>query len=822
MYEMILMRYDSRRGEGVVLCPNCRRISRQALERVYGALTRHGDLSQEHLCPICGARYVSFSSRERRNWGGALEDYEKNPDAYERDVRMDYVIQHPTAAGVQNARRQEEMDRRERMAEKPLRQNPATAPGQQEPLQTAAEHADEELSRRIEAWKRELLDTGRRNRMINFRETRSQTLKILFPDAGELFNRMAFSAKPLTFQKPAGRRREPQTDAVINPTEPQPVSLDDQIGDIRTEGTMTEREKTLRNLREKTRIAQEEQGIHMLYLCFGFVRWRENDRENTPYLRSPLLMMPVTLGLKSLNAPFTLTRNDAEIEVNPTLDDLFRTQFHLSLPKFELKNRSSFESYMREMEQLMEARGWKLERDVYLGLLSFLKISMYHDLEDHREQILRHPVLRALSGDRQALGALGEEALQYDFDAVRPGDWYEVVDADSSQEEAILLSRLGVSFVMQGPPGTGKSQTITNIIAQALAEGKKVLFVSEKAAALEVVRRRMAEVHLDDFVLSLHSYKANRREILESIGANLRLEAEYTDPSERLDLSDLSDLFEERAFLSKYAHELHRPLEPLGESLYTALGKESKLRDAAPVSFRLDPPMQPEQVSREQLLAWDDDLNALEKALRALGGSPAASPWHGTKLRSAAQTAREEMLRATEGLGGALTALSDRVKAFGGEYALAFPEDWDGICSWIEPLEEAAGLPRFPAAWLDAATRHVLLLAARTEDEVQKGFRRALREIGPVFQNTVVDAPVHAWLTRADRIRDTYAHMGWEADELTLALEKLEAVKALATKLRYLWILFHREAPCCESIGLPQKAGSALLHRGADPCHTNN
>ena len=156
-----------------------------------------------------------------------------------------------------------------------------------------------------------------------------------------------------------------------------------------------------------------------------------------------------------------------------------------------------------------------------------------------------------MAGDRNAIGDIPLAAQNYDFDKADPKDWHEVVNSDSSQEEAILLSKMGVSFVMQGPPGTGKSQTITNIIAEALADGKKVLFVSEKAAALKVVLKRLTEVGLADFCLSLHNYKANKKEIIDSIGANLSLQPEYIGDSV---LRELTELFHDRQYLDNYAH----------------------------------------------------------------------------------------------------------------------------------------------------------------------------------------------------------------------------------------------------------------------------
>ena len=503
---------------------------------------------------------------------------------------------------------------------------------------------NENLERKIEYWKKELLDTGKRNRMINYRDTRRSTLRILDPEAADLFNRLAFSEKPLTFQKPINKDTDLRTYSMIALMETLSYTLNVQVGDIRTDGTIIEREKTLKNFRSKAKLAMEEQGTNILYLCFGFIYWREQDRPNSPWIKAPLLLMPVSLGLKSLNAPYTLSRFDDEIEVNPTLDYYFNTEYHIDLPAFSLKDRQSFDKYMTEIEELVDKRGWKVAREVSLGLLSFLKISMYHDLNEHAELMIRHPVIRAMAGDRIAIGDLPEEAENFDFDNVKPNEWHEVIDADSSQEEAILLSKLGVSFVMQGPPGTGKSQTITNIIAEALADGKKVLFVSEKAAALQVVLKRLKEVGLDDFCLSLHNYRANKKEIVNSIGANLNLEKEYIDSSA---LNELTELFDDRDFLNAYAEELHQTDPALKQSVYMVFGKILKLKNADAVEFSIE---KPEEVSQEKLASFLYSVSAFEKALRNIGGRLSDNPWFGTKAVSSGQVYKEQLLKDTEGL----------------------------------------------------------------------------------------------------------------------------------------------------------------------------
>ena len=511
-----------------------------------------------------------------------------------------------------------------------------------------AKGPDAELERKIELWKQELLDTGKRNKMINFRETKRSTLQILEPEMTELFNRLAFSGRPLTFQKPVSKDTDFRTYAMIALMETLSYPLDVLVGDIKTAGTVIEREKTLKNLRAKAKLAQEEQGTNILYVCFGFICWREQNRESSPWLKAPLLMMPVTLGRKSFSSPYTLNHNEDEIEVNPTLSYLFNALYHIELPPFDLKNRKSIEEYLARVEKMADRHGWRIVHEVSLGLFSFLKISMYHDLNDNQERILRHPVLRAMAGDREALADLPAGADQVDFDALRPENGFEIVDSDSSQKEAILLSKRGASFVMQGPPGTGKSQTITNIIAEALADGKKVLFVSEKAAALEVVLRRLSEAGLDDFCLSLHDYKANKKEIIDRIGANLNLEEEYTD---RSDLSELAELFYDRAFLNEYADELHKPIEPLGQSVYSVFGRLANLPKVPWLNVSVE---QPEEITKEQFTVLLTCVAAFEKTLRDMGGRLSENPWFRTKAVSSGQDYKMELQRETEGLSGAL------------------------------------------------------------------------------------------------------------------------------------------------------------------------
>lgn len=573
------------------------------------------------------------------------------------------------------------------------------------------------LDRRIDRWKKELLDTGKRNRMIHYRETKRTTLRILEPGDKELFNQLAVSEKTLSFQRPISKDSDFRTYSMLALLETLSYSLPVHVGDIRAEGTVMEREKTLKNLRSRTKLAQEEQGTNILYLSFGFILWKQSSRESAQWLKSPLLMMPVQLGLKSLNAPYTLSKYDDEIEVNPTLDYLFNQDYGIDLPAFELKNRDSYEDYLEQIEEIIDKKGWKLVREVSLGLLSFLKISMYHDLNNHREQMLKSPVIQAIAGNRHAVGDIPAAAMHFKFDETDPSEWHEVVDADSSQEEAILLSRLGVSFVMQGPPGTGKSQTITNIIAEALADGRKVLFVSEKSAALQVVLKRLTEAGLSDFCLSLHNYKANKKEIIDNIGANLRLDQEYPDSSAP---GELAELFHDRKYLDAYADDLHRAIEPLGESVYGAFGKLSDLSEASALEFELD---NPTQISGEEYSSLLYAVEAFEQALHNLGGKLSDNPWAETTAAFSGQTFQTEMTNATDGLSGQLKDIESSVSSLNGEFGTAIGHTWEEAAQGARSMQGVLDLPLFPYTWRDREKREFLRKKALREEQIDKDER---------------------------------------------------------------------------------------------------
>jgi len=169
---------------------------------------------------------------------------------------------------------------------------------------------------------------------------------------------------------------------------------------------------------------------------------------------------------------------------------------------------------------------------------------------------------------------------------VAPDSAFQVLDADSSQQEAIEAAKAGLSFVLQGPPGTGKSQTIANIIAEFLAKGRRVLFVSQKIAALEVVQRRLEQVGLGEFCLQIHSHRRDKREVVSELGHSLQTPTPSPPPQPQLQQT-LQELRTTRDKLNDYVRALHKPRFKLGISVYHAYGQMSRLAEVPQLRFVL-------------------------------------------------------------------------------------------------------------------------------------------------------------------------------------------------------------------------------------------
>jgi hypothetical protein len=388
------------------------------------------------------------------------------------------------------------------------------------------------LSGLLDDVRRRLVETGTRNRLIHVNRSakRANVLDIVEERSADVFDLLRTQGKTMRFQ-PRDEEEE-RTEA-----EPLLLALADE------EGEPEDREARYRDLLLETRLgpealqrrllrlfsdartAEEEQGVNILYLAMGFLRWYESDSSDV-MRESPLILVPVELVRDDRRASFNLRVRDTEIVTNLPLQERLRADFVFELPELIDDDLFSPDGYFEELTDRIGGRPrWSIDRDgMQLGFFSFSKLLMMRDLEpEHwpKGAFEEHPVLGGLldGGFERSSPLFGpQERLD---PRLEPGDLLHVVPADASQTRVIEEVRAGRNLVVQGPPGTGKSQTIANIIAAAAHDGKKVLFVAEKMAALSVVHDRLQKVGLGDLCLEIHSRAANKRAFLGELARTL-------------------------------------------------------------------------------------------------------------------------------------------------------------------------------------------------------------------------------------------------------------------------------------------------------------
>lgn len=538
----------------------------------------------------------------------------------------------------------------------------------------------ENLDFKIEQWKNLLLDLGKSNRLINFRTTKKSNIEIKLPKLNELYSAIVKEEKLLKFDYSINSIN--QKSSIIN-------------GDLKTNRSLNEKNNILKSLRSKAKLSIEEQGINTLYLAFGMLKWidRENIKE---VIHSPLILVPVKLTLPSINHPYEISLHDDEIVLNPSLAYKIESDFGIKLPEFN-EHDDEIIVFLDKIKSIIQIHNWEIVEEVQLTLLSFLKINMYKDLDRNKERIINHPVIKAIAGDYKEISQVPAELNNYNHDKnTSPLDTYQVLDADASQQDAILLSKKGYSFVLQGPPGTGKSQTIANIISEGIADRKKILFVSEKMAALEVVKKRLSEADLDDFCLTLHSHRANKREVLKELDRILKLTVENIRDDILYDLSDLDKKIKE---LNEYQEQLHTKVMPLDVTIYEINGKLAKLEGIKDVVFTID---NVENIDADKLNSYKYLINQYSKAVGKNNNDIISNPWSSSNIKTLTYDLRNKIEITIKSLLPKLRKFIDLYEKTVDFTGAKFNYSINNLQVLYDVLNFCIELPPIPIHWLEA------------------------------------------------------------------------------------------------------------------------
>ncbi|WP_373069395.1 DUF4011 domain-containing protein, partial [Gemmatimonas sp.] len=420
----------------------------------------------------------------------------------------------------------------------------------------------------LRLWAEELVDLTRRNRLLYFKHTRTTSLE--FAQDGEVVEQ-GLSGVGWGFFLPKAPPDNP--DEIYEPDRPSGGEL---VVKMTPERYDKQIERGLAGLAKRAQAEFLDAGIWVLYLGLGQLRWVDADDKEAV---SPLLLIPVQLAREDASRRWRLTLSEnGESAINPALAVKLESDFGIELPTIDDLDDDGLDAVLAATRRAVKGTGWSVDTTAVMTSFTFQKEVIYRDLRQNEALIADHDLVKLL-----AEGPTSNVALELDF-APEPEDGLDerhppedlicVMDADASQRQCILAARSGRSFVMDGPPGTGKSQTITNIIAELMADGKTVLFVSEKAAALEVVQRRLANLKLDPFVLALHSRTATRKAVVQELGAALR---ERPHSRSTIAPTDVAMLRDQRRKLTAYAIAVNRIRQPFDRSLHDTVGRASQL-----------------------------------------------------------------------------------------------------------------------------------------------------------------------------------------------------------------------------------------------------
>lgn len=585
--------------------------------------------------------------------------------------------------------------------------------------------------KRVEDWKSRLIDLSRKNNLLYFHISKRGNLPITQPDPQKIFDLLVIKKKRLEFFIPEEAKKpedQEETKAKANwKSEEKTASLEDITAKAPVNTTITpepklptanqlvsgnlsriELERNLKSLQSRSHLDYMERGVRILHAAFGTLNWV--DLETKEKVQSPLILVPLELTRNTICQPFNIAVPPVEEEavLNPALQAKLKNDYKIELPPLpeEWEGRKLVD-YFQLVDQAVAELGWKTEQMVDLGLFSFQKLVIYKDLESNAALVTQHPIIKAIAGikeDNLILNGLPDEK---DVDKIEvPAKTYQVLDADSSQRVSIEYALRGQSFVMKGPPGTGKSQTIANIIAECIANGKSVLFVSDKMAALEVVYKRLSEVGLAHFCLELHSSKANKQQVVAELKRSLN---ETLIPRKLPSPHEFERMSEYREALNGYVSALHEKRPYLQKSVFEILSIISSLERVpfVPVGLTDLGTLTPQKMSELKEL-----VSQLSKVWQVV--EEPDFPWLGYCADKYNLEIRSELLTTLENINKTLRNLQFETEAFSAILGVFPPENFSRIQWLLEVSELLFESPKPEAYWLTDSSIDKILSEAQT------------------------------------------------------------------------------------------------------------
>lgn len=464
-------------------------------------------------------------------------------------------------------------------------------------------------------WERKLLDLTLRNTLLNTRLTKS-AIQFMTVNISALEDALANGEEFQVFPKPTDwehSMRDTGLYQALHQTDPIADLVKHELSHKRIRTYLTEGElnAAITNVYRTSKVALEENGANTLYIGLGFLKWYETPSSEKPRY-APILLIPVEIVRKSAQKGYVIRSREEETIINITLLEMMRQDFGISLGGLETlpkdENGVDVKAVFHVIRQaVMSQNRWDVEEQAILATYSFSKFILWNDIHNNADKLCRNKVVASLVSGKLEWQPDEDTSNEQILDGqLHPADIALPISTDSSQLHAIVNSGKGKSFVLHGPPGTGKSQTITNIIANALYAGKRVLFVAAKKAALDVVESRLESIGIGSFCLELHSNKSKKSDVLAQLKAATQVINKKAPESFK---QDADRLFELRNELNIYVEALHKK-HSSGFSLYELFVAYNKLpKGEDKVWFNST---SVENLTNTQLVKWQDLVDEVQ------------------------------------------------------------------------------------------------------------------------------------------------------------------------------------------------------------------
>jgi len=571
---------------------------------------------------------------------------------------------------------------------------------------------NEELRAPLAEVRKDLLDLGLRNPLLNYRLLKTRGVEVSGMTPAEIFRLLVTEGTELSFIGLEEMRQTEPLFALEGKTQGPKRSLvpagrscknqpEDTSGEwLRRKELPTgipekELEKRLLATYYSAKSSIEEQGVNTLFVALGILLWRDLRDADAVY-RAPLLLVPVELERRSAGEGFRLKYSDDDVAPNVCLLEYLKQAVGIELDDLMDSEEINVDDYFYSVGRAVSKQdGWSVDPEsIALGFFSFAKMLMYRDLDpatwENEALLLNNDILDRLLGTNTFSGdtsPFSDDSFVDDHISVSTAT--HVVDADSTQSLAILDVARGLNMVVQGPPGTGKSQTIVNLIAGALASGKKVLFVAEKKAALEVVKSRLDRIRLGAACLELHSNKVKKKEVIDELKRTAWLQSRENHGNE----VDESSFEEVKARLNNYCNAVNATAGNSGERIRDLYGI------LLPLLSRLDGKRRP-PLGLPGCLNWSSvDVHRHREVLARLQeriadiGIPSHHVFWGSQLRLVLPSTKDAVQDAFSQAAAAVLALGSAGKELAGVLGQNPPDSFKDFESLHRNAKQVAASP---------------------------------------------------------------------------------------------------------------------------------